>query len=102
MATDPHAMSHLMNENRTFPPKEDFQKQAHVHSIAQFQKDYAASLDDPEAFWLKQAETLSWFQKPTKALSYKWDPDHGEVWHRFFEDGTINVSYNCLDRHMGT
>lgn len=99
---DSHAMSHLMIENRSFPPSENFLKKANACSLSEYENQYAASLQDPETFWLGQAESLSWFKKPTKGLTYKWDPDQNEVWHRFFEDGTINVSYNCLDRHMGT
>jgi len=91
-----------MNENREFPPQKAFQEKAHVSSLEQHEAEYAKSLKDPEGYWLEKAEALSWIKKPTKAMSYAWDPDNNEVWHKFFEDGVINVSYNCLDRHMGT
>lgn len=73
-----------------------------MRSSQEYEENYRESLQNPETFWLKQADTLSWFQKPTNALKYNWNPDHNEVWHRWFDDGLINVSYNCLDRHMGT
>ncbi len=60
------------------------------------------SLKDPDGFWLEQAKTLSWFKKPTKALEYAWDTKRRKINHTWFADGELNVSYNCLDRHLNT
>jgi acetyl-CoA synthetase len=65
---------------------------------------YKRSISPTEsaAFWLEQAGTLSWFKKPTKSLEYTWDTGKRIIKHTWFADGELNVSYNCLDRHLGT
>ena len=60
------------------------------------------SLNDPDGFWLEQAKSLSWFKEPTKSLEYTWDTKNRKIEHTWFADGELNVSYNCLDRHLGT
>jgi acetyl-CoA synthetase len=60
------------------------------------------SIKDPAGFWLEQAKSLSWFKAPTKALEYTWDTKGRKVEHTWFADGELNVSYNCLDRHLHT
>jgi acetyl-CoA synthetase len=60
------------------------------------------SIKDPAGFWLEQAKSLSWFKAPTKALEYTWDTKGKKVEHTWFADGELNVSYNCLDRHLHT
>ena len=64
---------------------------------------YAAMRADaaanPEKFWLQQAERLAWFSKPTRAKNASFD---GDVSIKWFEDGVLNVSVNCLDRHLAT
>jgi acetyl-CoA synthetase len=92
----------LMSEGRTFPPPADLQAEAHVMSMQQYQEMYDRSVNDPDGFWLEQAEMLDWFKKPTKAREYTWDTEGRNVRHAWFADGELNVSYNCLDRHLGT
>ncbi|OPX21455.1 MAG: acetyl-coenzyme A synthetase, partial [Planctomycetales bacterium 4484_123] len=58
--------------------------------------------EDPDGFWLEQAELLSWFTKPTRAREYVWDTKARRIEHTWFADGELNVSHNCLDRHLGT
>jgi acetyl-CoA synthetase len=60
------------------------------------------SIKDPAGFWLEQAKSLSWFKAPTKALEYTWDTKGRKIEHTWFADGELNVSYNCLDRHLHT
>ncbi|GFP22231.1 acetyl-CoA synthetase, partial [Candidatus Hakubella thermalkaliphila] len=60
------------------------------------------SIKDPDGFWLEQAKSLSWFKEPTKSLEYIWDTKARKIEHTWFADGKLNVSYNCLDRHLGT
>jgi len=59
-------------------------------------KMYQESVDDPKAFWDKQAERLDWFKKWDNTLD--WDYNKGHI--RWYEGGKLNVSYNCLDRHL--
>jgi acetyl-CoA synthetase len=102
MADEKKGMESLMAEDRTFPPPADIQKNAHVNSPDQYQKMWEQSINDPDTFWLEQAKTLTWFKEPTKSLEYNWDTKARKIEHTWFADGTINVSYNCLDRHLGT
>lgn len=95
-------MQSLMTEDRTFPPPADIQSNAWVSSMDQYEKMWDQSINDPDAFWLDQAKALNWFKKPTKSLVYTWDTKARKIEHTWFADGQLNVSYNCLDRHMGT
>ena len=61
-------------------------------------KMYQESVDDPKVFWDKQAERLDWFKKWDKTLD--WDFNKAHI--RWYEGGKLNVSYNCLDRHLET
>ena len=61
---------------------------------------HARSLSDPDGFWLEQAERLDWIETPTKAGDWSFDEKDFHV--RWFEDGTLNISANCLDRHLAT
>ena len=63
---------------------------------------WEASLQDPHAFWLKQAKRLTWFKEPRQSLEYTWDTQARKIEHTWFADGELNVSTNCLDRHLGT
>jgi acetyl-CoA synthetase len=91
-----------MVEKRKFPPSAEVQKRAHVKSFDQYKAMWERSLKDPAGFWLEQAKTLSWFKNPTKALEYDWNTKGRKIQHTWFEDGQLNVSYNCLDRHLNT
>ncbi|HOZ45436.1 MAG TPA: acetate--CoA ligase [Candidatus Hydrogenedentes bacterium] len=95
-------MASLMTEGRTFPPPADFAAKAHIKSFAQYAEMYERSVNDPEGFWLEMAEKIDWFKKPTKAREFVWDTKGRTVKHSWFEDGVLNVTYNCLDRHMNT
>ena len=93
--------SSLMQENRTFPPSPEVIKRAYINA-EQYKKMYDRSINDPDGFWLEQAATLDWFKKPTKGRKYVWDTARKHVEHTWFEDGQLNVSANCLDRHLKT
>lgn len=95
-------MKSLMTETRTFPPKAEIQKYAYMDSLDEYQKMWKKSIEDSDGFWLEQAETLSWFKKPTKSLEYVWNTKDRKIEHTWFADGELNVSYNCLDRHLNT
>lgn len=91
-----------MSDMRKFPPPLDLAASAHISSFAQYQTLYRQSIEDPESFWLEQANTLQWFRKPTHALRYEWDSAIPKADHHWFDDGQLNVSVNCLDRHLST
>ncbi|HOL89080.1 MAG TPA: AMP-binding protein, partial [Anaerohalosphaeraceae bacterium] len=92
----------LLTENRTFPPPASIRANAWVNSMEQYQKMWEQSINEPDKFWLQQAEMLTWFKKPTKSLVYTWNTKARKIEHTWFADGKLNVSYNCLDRHLGT
>jgi len=102
MGKEQKAMDSLMTENRTFPPPKNIKTNAYISSDKQYKKMWEQSINNPDAFWLEQAKSLTWFKKPTKSLEYTWDTKARKIEHTWFADGELNVSYNCLDRHLGT
>jgi acetyl-CoA synthetase len=102
MAEKQKAIISLMTENRTFPPPAKIKAGAHISGFKQYQQMWEQSLNDPDAFWLEQAKALTWFKEPTKSLEYTWDTKSRKIEHTWFADGELNVTYNCLDRHLGT
>jgi len=101
--SEPSKMNSLMTENRSFPAPAGFKAKAHIKSQKQYDEMYKRSVEDPEAFWLEQAEQLvTWFKKPTQARRYVWDTANRKIENTWFADGQLNISYNCLDRHLGT
>jgi acetyl-CoA synthetase len=81
-----------LTEDRKFPPSAEFVKQANVNDPS----IYESAAADVVKFWEGQAEKLSWFKKWDKA--FEWTDSHA----KWFLDGKLNVSYNCLDRHLTT
>jgi acetyl-CoA synthetase len=100
--SESQAIDSLMAEGRKFPPPKEIQAKAHIASMAQYERMYRRSVEDPEGFWLEQAELLSWTKKPTKAREYTWQTASRTIKHTWFADGALNVSHNCLDRHLST
>lgn len=90
----------LLREGRKFPPSWSTSLKAHIQTMAQYKKLYQRSIEDSDAFWLEMAQTIDWFSPPTKACEYEWNSAERTIRHTWFEDGTINVSINCLDRHL--
>ncbi|VEP12284.1 acetyl-CoA synthetase [Hyella patelloides LEGE 07179] len=87
----------ILHEERLFPPSEEFALQAHITSLTQYQTLYDKAKEHPELFWAELAESeLHWFQKWDKVLD--WQPPFA----KWFLNGKINISYNCLDRHLTT
>ena len=101
MSTNAISTDSLSHESRTFPPSPAVVKHAHVNT-AQYDAMYARSIREPEAFWLEQAKTLDWIKPPTGARKFKWDTEARKIEHTWFEDGQLNVTANCLDRHLKT
>ena len=82
----------LLQEDRRFPPSDEFRNQANISDP----NVYEEALRDPEGFWAKFAEELDWIKKWDTVL--EWDPPHA----KWFVGGKLNVSYNCIDRHLKT
>ncbi len=99
--TQPVSTSSLMQEGRTFPPDPEVIQHALINA-EQYEKMYARSIKEPDAFWLEQAATLDWFKPPTKGRKYIWNTSAKIIEHTWFEDGQLNVAVNCLDRHLKT
>jgi len=86
----------VMQEARLFPPPDGFAKGARIGSFEQYEALWNEAAADPEKFWGKLAEELHWFRAFDKVL--QWD----EPFANWFVGGQTNVSYNCLDAHLGT
>src|SRR5918996_3432708 len=86
----PAEISDLLQEDRTFAPPAAFRAQAHVRD----ESVYARAEQDPDGFWAGFASELEWFTPWTSVLD--WKPPHA----KWFVDGKLNVSVNCVDRHV--
>ncbi|MBD2637087.1 acetate--CoA ligase [Limnothrix sp. FACHB-881] len=87
----------ILQENRTFAPPADLAANAEIKSLDDYQALYDRAAADPTAFWAELAEKeLNWFQKWDTALD--WQPPVA----KWFGGGKINISHNCLDRHLTT
>ena len=88
-------------EKRVFDPPKEFVEKAYIKSMKEYEKLYKRSIKDPEGFWGEMGEKyLDWFKKwdgPVEEYSFKDD-----IYLRYFVGGKLNVSYNCLDRHLKT
>ena len=87
----------VSRESRVFKPSAEFKAQANLGSEATYKRLYKESVNSPEKFWAKQANELLEWRKPFKKV-LNWKAPHA----KWFADGTLNVSENCLDRHLGT
>jgi len=91
-------MKSMMVENRVFDPSKEFVSKARVNSAAQYDEMYKRSVEKPDEFWAEMAEeNLTWFKKWDKVEEYSFKDD---IFVRYFAGGKLNVSYNCLDRHL--
>jgi len=95
---EPQAITSMMEETRVFYPPEKLSEKAHIKSPDGYKKIYQRSVDDPEGFWAEMAEQLHWYKKWDRVLV----EDFKEAKHQWFVGGKLNVSYNCLDRHLKT
>jgi acetyl-CoA synthetase len=87
----------VSREHRKFRPSAEFKAQANLGSDAAYKRLYAESVNSPEKFWDKQAKEHILWRKPYKKV-LDWQPPHA----KWFLGGKLNVSENCLDRHLGT
>ncbi len=89
-------LTSTLRETRLFPPPAEFAAHAHIPSLETYRALYQHSVEQPEAFWAGIARELHWFKQPTQILT----GEGAEA--RWFEDGTLNMSDNCLDRHVAS
>jgi len=88
----------MMEEKRVFPVLEDFSSTAQIRSLQEYKAIYNWAVADPEGFWSQVANQLDWYKEWDKVLV----EDFKEGRHEWFTNGKLNVSYNCLDRHLKT
>ena len=87
----------ILNEERSFSPDAEFANQAYVRNLREYEQLYSKAAANPERFWAELAEQeLHWFQKWETVLD--WQPPNA----KWFVGGKLNISYNCLDRHLTT
>jgi acetyl-CoA synthetase len=92
----------MTEKDSKFYPDPLFAETAHVNSYEMYRTMYERSVNDPESFWRDVSEELVWFKKPHTIMRYNFDRNKGRIFHEWFLGGVTNLSYNCLDRHMGT
>ena len=85
-----------MSNIKKFSPNPDFSANAHISSLEKYQELYKESIENPAGFWGKVAERLHWTRKWETVVEY----DFVKADIKWFEGGKLNVSYNCLDRHV--
>lgn len=100
-ATTPAASSSgeirsVSTEKRVFKPSKAFAAQAHIKSLAQYKKLYAESIKRPDKFWARVANEFVWFKKWKKVVEWN------EPFAKWYVGGQLNVTVNCLDRHLST
>ena len=88
----------LLQERRVFPPTAELQENAHIKGADEYEKLYKESIDDPDGFWDRMGGILDWSRKWDKVS--EWDFHKPQV--KWYLNGKLNASYNCLDRHLST
>ena len=83
----------------TFPPSKKLAENA-IITADTYTEMYAASMSDPEAFWREHGQRVDWIKPFTKVKNTSFAPGNVDI--KWFEDGTLNVSANCIDRHLET
>jgi acetyl-CoA synthetase len=84
---------------KTYPVSETL-KQSSLLTDEQYREMYQYSVTDPEGFWGEHARLLEWYKQPTKIKNTSFSPTDISI--KWFEDGELNASYNCIDRHLKT
>src|SRR5437588_13058911 len=87
--------SHL-KETRVFKPAKEFAGKSRIKNLAQYRRMYRVSIKQPDKFWTREAKELLWQKRWGKVL--EWNPPFA----KWFIGGKLNLSENCLDRHLTT
>jgi len=86
-----------------YPVPEKVQKMAYINSMDNYKAIYQRSIEDPDGFWGEIAEEyVEWFKKWDTVEDYNFDHREGPIYLKYFDGGKLNVSYNCLDKHLKT
>src|SRR5690349_15877528 len=89
--------SNVQSSEKVYAPSDEFVRQANVSGIDSYRALWQRAADRPEEFWGELGATeLAWFEKPSHV--FEWNPPFA----KWFPDGKLNLSYNCLDRHLTT
>ena len=86
-----------MSDNELFPVSEDWAGRA-IIDAERYQALYEASIKDPDTFWRQEAQRIDWMKPFTRVKNVSYDPKNLSI--KWFEDGSLNVSVNCIDRHL--
>jgi acetyl-CoA synthetase len=86
-----------MSDDKIYDVPADWRKRAYADD-AKYQELYARSIKDPNGFWAEQAKRIDWIKPFSKVKNTSYDPHNVSI--KWFEDGTLNACYNCVDRHL--
>jgi acetyl-CoA synthetase len=86
-----------MSEDKIYDVPADWRKRAFADD-AKYKEMYARSIKDPNGFWAEQAKRIDWIKPFSKVKNTTYDPHNVSI--KWFEDGTLNAAYNCVDRHL--
>ncbi|MEO6394341.1 MAG: AMP-binding protein, partial [Devosia sp.] len=88
-----------MSDSQLFPPSAAAKARTFT-TRAQYEEKYARSVNDPDGFWSEEAKRLDWIKSPTRIKNTTFNYPNVSI--KWFEDGVLNVSANCLDRHLAS
>ena len=86
----------MSKDHKIYSPSADWTVNAHINSLVKYKEIYNKSIEDPDAFWSDIAKRITWYKLWEKVRDFNFQ--NGEI--KWFENGKLNVSYNCLDRHV--
>src|SRR5438105_2329579 len=86
----------LLKEKRVFKPSKEFARKAQIKNLAQYRRMYRESIKQPDKFWSREAGELLWRKRWRKVVEWK------APFAKWFAGGKLNLSENCLDRHLTT
>jgi acetyl-CoA synthetase len=86
-----------MSDEKIYDVPADWRKRAYADE-AKYQEMYARSIKDPNGFWAEQAKRIDWIKPFSKVKNTSYDPHNVSI--KWFEDGTLNACFNCVDRHL--
>ena len=86
----------MPKQDNVYPPSADWVDTAHVSSLEKYKDIYDSSVKDPDEFWADIAKRITWYKPWKKVRNFNFK----EAKIKWFESGKLNVSYNCLDRHV--
>jgi acetyl-CoA synthetase len=92
----------VMDETRKFFPPKELVERAWVKSMEQYESEWTQSIEDPDGYWGAIANDFVWMKRWDKVLDYKFGGNPDELYIKWFDGGVMNVTVQCLDRHLET